>query len=60
MSPEMEETAEVSAYQRVDSTATCANAQAFPQTAPIVGTQFLCGPLMLLGSHTKDPSQYDL
>ena len=25
-----------------------------------VGTRFLCGPTMLLGSHTKDPSQYDL
>ena len=25
-----------------------------------VGTRFLCGPIMLLGSHTKDLSQYDL
>ena len=25
-----------------------------------VGTRFLCGPIMLLGSHTKNPSQYDL
>ena len=30
MSLEMEETTEISACQRVDSTATCANAQAFP------------------------------
>ena len=60
MLPEMEETAEVFACRRVDSTATCANAHAFPQTAPIVGTQFLRGPIMMLGSHMKDPSQYDL
>ena len=26
----------------------------------IVRTQFLCGPIMMLGSHMKDPSQYDL
>ena len=25
-----------------------------------VGTRFLCGPIMMLGSHMKDPSQYDL
>ena len=25
-----------------------------------VRARFLCGPIMLLGSHTKDPSQYDL
>ena len=60
MSPETEETTEISAGQRVDSTTTYANAQVFPQTAPIVWTRFLCGPIMLLGSHTKDPSQYDL
>ena len=30
MSPEMEETTEISACQRVDSTAIYANAQAFP------------------------------
>ena len=60
MSPEMEEIAEVSACQGVDSTATCANAQAFPQMAPIVRAQFLCGPIMMLGSHMKDSSQYDL
>ena len=26
----------------------------------LVGTRFLRGPILLLGSHTKDPSQYDL
>ena len=26
----------------------------------IVRTQFLRGPIMMLGSHMKDPSQYDL
>ena len=25
-----------------------------------VRTRFLCGPIMMLGSHMKDPSQYDL
>ena len=25
-----------------------------------VRAQFLCGPIMMLGSHMKDPSQYDL
>ena len=25
-----------------------------------VRTRFLCGPILLLGLHTKDPSQYDL
>ena len=60
MSPETEETLGISACERVDSTATCANAQAFPQTALIVRTQFFYGSMMMLGSHMKDPSQYDL
>ena len=60
MSPETEETPGISACQRVDSNATRANAQASPQTVPIVGTRFFWGPIMMLDSHMKDPSQYDL